>query len=276
MKSADLHTHTLFSDGTQGPQGLVAAAKEAGLDCIALCDHDTVEGVGPAIAAGNEQGLEVLPGIELSTEYCGREVHLLGYLIDCQNQALREKLDFLKNNRIRRIYEIVDKLKDMGVRLNPDAVFSLAPVGTVGRLHIARAMLKEKLVASLDEAFGRFIGDRCPAYVCGFRLGPEEAIGLIKQAGGISVMAHPYSVDRDELIPQLVAAGLEGLEAYYPEHTQAMVNFYLDMAKRYHLLATGGSDYHGDAKPAVKIGAVRVPYELVERLKSVQRKTPNA
>ncbi len=267
MKFADLHTHTLFSDGTQSSEGLVAEAKKEALDCIAVCDHDTVAALSQAIALGKEQGLEVLPGIELSAAEQGTEVHILGYMIDHQNKALKEKLDFLRTNRVQRIYEIVEKLNALGINLNPGSVFAVAQDGTPGRLHIARAMLKEKQVSTLDEAFRRFIGDRGPAYVCGFRLEPTEAIKLIKDAGGVSVLAHPYSIHRDELIPQLAAAGLGGLEVYYPEHSQAMINFYLDMAKKYNLVVSGGSDYHGYAKPDVKIGAVRIPYELVEKIK---------
>ncbi|MCX5697619.1 MAG: PHP domain-containing protein [Candidatus Omnitrophica bacterium] len=267
MKFADLHTHTLFSDGTQSPEGLVTEAKKQGLDCIAVCDHDTVGALSQAIALGKEQDLEVLPGIELSAEEQGTEVHILGYMIDYQNKALKEKIDFLKTNRVQRIYEIVEKLKGMGINLDPESVFAIAKGGTPGRLHIARAMLKEKLVSTLNEAFGRYIGDRSPAYVCGFRLEPAEAIKLIKEAGGVSVLAHPYSIHRDELIPQMAAAGLGGLEVYYPEHSQGMINFYLGMAQEYNLAVTGGSDYHGYAKPDIKIGAVRVPYELVEKLK---------
>ncbi|MCX5715245.1 MAG: PHP domain-containing protein [Candidatus Omnitrophica bacterium] len=267
MKFADLHTHTVFSDGTKSPEGLVAEAKKQRLDCIAVCDHDTVGAVSQALSFGSKQGVEVLPGIELSTEFEGIEVHLLGYMIDPQNPALKEKLDFLKNNRVHRIYEIVGRLESLGVKLKPESVFDIANGGTPGRLHIARAMLKEKLVNTINEAFVRFIGDRSPAYVCGFRLEPQEAIRLIKQAGGVSVLAHPYSIKRDELIPVLAAAGLSGLEVYYPEHTQSMINFYLNLAQKYNLLVTGGSDYHGAAKPDVKMGVVRIPYELVEKIK---------
>ena len=270
MKFADLHVHTTYSDGTSLPEELLQQAKKENLAAIAVCDHDTVGGIAECLKAGEKAGLEVLPGIELTSEYDGSEIHLLGYLIDYRNPALNDKLRFLQEHRVKRVYKIVEKLKQMGLTLNPESVFAFAKNGTVGRLHIARAMLKDKLVSTLQEAFGKFIGDSCQAYVCGFRISPEEAIKLLKDAGGVAVLAHPYSIHRDEIIPLLVEAGLQGLEAYYPEHTQGTTNFYLDMARRHNLLVTGGSDYHGLAKPGVKIGAVRVPYVLVEKIKEAR------
>lgn len=267
MKFADLHLHTNFSDGTYTPEELISGALREGLSAISVTDHDTVAGIVPSIKAGDLQGIEVIPGIELTAEYEGMEIHLLGYALDYHNSALLAKLDTLKENRVQRIYKIVGKLNELGVKLTPESVFAIGGSGTVGRLHIARAMIKAKLVGSVGEAFKRYIGDRCPAYVCGFRLAPAEAIKLIKDSGGIPVLAHPYTVSRDELISLFVDWGLRGLEAYYPEHSQSMTNFYLDLAKKYNLLVTGGSDCHGTAKPDVKIGAIKIPYELVEKLK---------
>jgi predicted metal-dependent phosphoesterase TrpH len=237
-----------------------------------VVDHDTVCGVERAFSAANNFSLEVLPGLELTAEYTGLEIHILGYLVDHKNKPLKEKLDILKANRIKRIYRIVDKLKDMGVVLPAQSVFALAEKGTVGRLHVARAMHKEGLVASIYEAFQKYIGDKCPAYVLGFRLSPLEAIELIGNAGGIPVLAHPYTLRNDALIAQLVDFGIRGLEVYYPEHTQAMVNFYLGLAKKYNLLATGGSDYHGQAKPEVELGSVKIDYELVRKLKEAGKR----
>lgn len=273
MKFADLHLHTLFSDGTDTPEGLIEAAEKAGLSCIAVADHDTVLGIAPALESAKSKEIEVLPAIELTTEYDGLEIHILGYLFDYKNKGLIKKLALLKKNRIERIYKILDKLKNIGLRLKAEAVFELAPLGTVGRLHIARAMVKAGLVASVAEAFARFIGDKCPANVLGFRLSPQEAIKLIKDTGGIAVLAHPYTINREDLIPRIIRYGIMGLEAYYPEHSPQMVNAYLDLAKEYNLLVTGGSDCHGSAKPQVKIGSVKIPYELVEKLKAAKEKT---
>ncbi|MDD5166546.1 MAG: PHP domain-containing protein, partial [Candidatus Omnitrophica bacterium] len=170
IKSADLHLHTLFSDGTYTPQELIEKAKKAGLSCIAVVDHDTVSGIEPALEAAKSENIEVVPGIELTAEYEGSEIHILGYFIDYKNKEFIKKLEALRENRIGRIHKILAKLKDAGVSLNPQAVFDIAQQGTVGRLHIARAMVKEGIVISIFEAFRKYIGDKCPAYVSGFRL----------------------------------------------------------------------------------------------------------
>ncbi|OGX43789.1 MAG: hypothetical protein A3G38_04305 [Omnitrophica WOR_2 bacterium RIFCSPLOWO2_12_FULL_51_8] len=270
MKFADLHLHTIFSDGTYTPEQLVSESIKAGLSAIAVADHDTVGGITPATEAAKGRGIEVLPAIELSAEYAGREVHILGYLIDQSNGVLLEKLSFLKQNRVQRIYKIIAKLENMGISLKPEAVFELARSGTVGRLHVARALVKEGLAADFSEVFQKYIGDRCPAYELGFKFTPRQAIDLIKQARGIPVLAHPYTVNDDGMLEEIVGCGIMGLEIYYPEHSQSLQNFYLDFAKRHNLLATGGSDCHGEAKSEIKIGSIKVPYPLIEKLKAAR------
>ena len=273
MNFADLHLHTIFSDGTLTCEELVCQAAKAGLSAISIVDHDTVAGFSQAREAGNKLNVEVISGVELTAENDGVEIHLLGYLFDSNYQPLLEKLEFLRKNRVERIYRICDKLKkDMDVELDPEAVFGLARKGTVGRLHVARAMVKSGIIKSTYDAFYKYIGDSCPGYVSGFKLTPREAIKLIKDAGGVPVLAHPYTLRRDELISEFVKAGLMGLEVYYREHTQGMVNFYLDLVKKYKLVATGGSDFHGDAKPDVRLGSIKIPYELVENLKAAKEK----
>jgi 3',5'-nucleoside bisphosphate phosphatase len=273
MKSADLHLHTIFSDGTLNCDELVLRAAKAGLSAIAIVDHDTVAGIDEARKAGLANGVEVISGVELTADQEGVEIHLLGYLFDHHYQPLLEKLEFLKKNRIERIYKISDKLKkEMDVVLDPESVFGLSLKGTVGRLHVARAMVKAGIVNSTYEAFHKYIGDRCPGYISGFKLTPAEAIKLIKDAGGVPVLAHPYTLRRDELIPEFVKMGLMGLEVYYSEHTQGMINFYLDLVRKHGLIATGGSDFHGDTKPDVALGSITIPYELVEALKAAKEK----
>ncbi len=273
MKFADLHLHTLFSDGTLNCEELVDLAAKAGLSAVAIVDHDTVAGIEFAQKAGLENNLEVLSGVELTAEQDGVEIHLLGYLFDHHYPPLLEKLELLRKNRVERIYKISEKLKkEMDVSLDPESVFNLSLKGTVGRLHIARAMVNAGIVKSTYEAFYKYIGDRCPGYVSGFKLTPAEAIKLIKDAGGVPVLAHPYTLRRDELIPEFVKMGLAGLEVYYSEHTQGMINFYRDLAKKYKLVSTGGSDFHGDTKPDVKLGSIRIPYELVEELKAAKER----
>lgn len=270
MKSADLHLHTIFSDGTYTPPELISKSSKAGLSAISVVDHDTVEGINPVSEEAKKVNIEVLPGIELSAELDGVEIHILGYLIDYTNENLIERLKNLKKNRIARIYKIVDKLKEAGITINPQSIFDIAGSGTVGRLHVARALVKEKKVSSIFEAFKKYIGDKCPAYVLGFKFLPQEAIKLIKDAGGIPVLAHPYCINNEKLIYKFIEDGIMGLEVYYPEHSQSMINFYLDLAKKNNLLVTGGSDCHGNAKPEVRIGSIKIPYELVEKLKEAK------
>lgn len=272
MKFADLHLHTKFSDGTYTPFELISESRKAGLSAIAVVDHDTVEGISVTREAAEKEGVEVLAGIELSAECRGMEVHILGYLIDYENETLAEKLDDLKKRRVDRIYEMVSKLKEIGVMLEAGKVFDMAGKGTVGRLHLARALVKEGKVGSIFEAFQKYIGDKSPAYVLGFKFSPRDAIKLIRDTGGLPVLAHPYSIKNDELIYEFIDYGLMGLEVYYPEHSQSMVNFYLELAKKHNLLVTGGSDCHGKAKTDVKIGSIKIPYELVERLKEAKER----
>ncbi len=271
MKNVDLHLHTCFSDGTYTPEELVGEVLKNDLAAIAVVDHDTVDGIAPTLEAAKSQDLEIIPGIELTAQYEGNEIHILGYLLEYNNKALRKKLSALKVNRLERMHKILGKLRELDVWLDAEDVFALSQQGTVGRLHIARAMVNKGIVGSTQEAFQRYIGDKSPAYVLGFRYSPEEAIALIRDFGGIAVLAHPYTVTRDELIPQFVTWGLQGLEAYYPEHNQSQINFYLRLAQQYHLLVTGGSDCHGSAKPEARLGSFKIPYILVEKLKEVQR-----
>ena len=271
MKYADLHVHTSESDGTFTPKQLVREALERGLSAIAIVDHDTVGGISEAEAAARGEDLEIIPGIELTAQHDNQEIHILGYFLDCQNKALLEKLKLVQTNRIERVHKIVNNLEEEGVKLNAQVVFDISGKGTVGRMHIARALLKEGWVTTTAEAFRKYIGDKSPAYVLGFNLSPDEAIKLIKGAGGVAVLAHPYMLRNDELITELVGYGLQGIEVYYPEHSQSMVNFYLDLAKKLNLLVTGGSDFHGSVKPDIKLGAIKVPIELVERLRQNKR-----
>lgn len=270
QRFADLHLHTYYSDGTYSPSELVKLSKKKGLSCIAIADHDTVDAIEESIEAGVAEGIEVIPAIELTADTQGTEVHFLGYFVDYQDDQFKEKLKSIREFRVERIRRIVEKLNKEGIALRAESVFELSGAGTIGRLHIARAMVREKLVSSTGEAFQRYIGDNCPAYVSGFKFSPKEAVEIIKSVGGIPVLAHPYILKNDELLDEFVRYGLKGLEVYYPEHTQSMINFYLDFAKKNGLLITGGSDCHGKAKPEAKIGMIKLPYEFVEKLKEAR------
>jgi len=271
VKYADLHVHTACSDGTYTPAQLVKEAVARRISALAIVDHDTTEALTEALAEAEGTDLEIIPGIELTAQHEYQEIHLLGYFLDYRNKELLEKLKLVQLNRIQRVYKIVENLEGLGLKLNPEAVFSISGKATVGRMHIARALVKEGLVGSTAEAFRRYIGDKSPAYVLGFRLSVPEAIKLIQSAGGVAVLAHPYMLYNDALIAEFAGYGLEGIEVYYPEHSQAMVNFYLDLAKKLNLLITGGTDFHGSAKPQIKLGMIKIPLELVEKLRLAKK-----
>lgn len=272
MKFADLHLHTIFSDGTYSPSELIKRVANIDINTIAVTDHDTVEAITPVIEIARGKNIEVIPAIELTSEYNGLEVHILGYFIDYNNRDLIKKLDLLKENRRERMHKMIDKLKKMNIAINADDVFRLSEGMVVGRLHLARVLVKAGYANSIYDAFQKYIGEQSPAYVCGFRLNPHEAIKLIRDNCGIPVLAHPYSLKRDDLIPVFVEYGMRGLEVYYPEHTKLMTDYYKNLADKYGLLITGGSDCHGNAKPEVQLGSIKLSLTLVEKLKEEKAK----
>ena len=268
MKFADLHLHTRFSDGTFTPEELVWHAQKHGLACIALTDHDTVEGCDRAAAAGAKAGVEFIPGTELTAELGDTEVHIIGYFLDTQNQLLLEKIAKFQAVRQNRIHEMVAALNLIGIPLRAESVFALANCKSPGRPHVARAMVKEKLIGNLDEAFERYLKKGRPAWVPKTKMSALEAVELIHQADGLAVMAQPGLNHNDGIIPELVEAGLDGIECFHTKHSTTMVERYLEFAEKHHLLVTGGSDCHGFSKKAPLIGTVRLPYEHVERLRA--------
>jgi hypothetical protein len=270
MKFADLHLHTNFSDGTFTPEELVLYAQKNGLACIALTDHDTVEGCERAAEACAKVEMEFIPGAELTAEHEDTEVHILGYFLDTKNPLLLEKISKFQSVRQNRINEMCEALNKLGVPLKAEAVFALANCKSPGRPHVARALVKEKLVATLDEAFERFLKKGRPAWVPKTKMSALEAVELIHQAGGLAVMAHPGLNRTDEIIPGLVQAGLDGIECFHTKHSTVMAERYLEIAERYHLLVTGGSDCHGFSKNKPLIGTVKLPYEHVEKLKQTR------
>jgi predicted metal-dependent phosphoesterase TrpH len=265
---ADLHLHTHFSDGTWLPEGLVSEAKKRQLVAIALTDHDTVEGCVPAAAACEAVGIEFISGTELTAEQDGHEIHILGYLIDTTHPGLLSEIAKFQGVRQNRIREMVSRLNRLGVPLKVESVFSLANCRSPGRPHVARALVDAKLCGNLDEAFERFLKKNRPAWVPKFKMSAAEAIALIHRAGGLAVMAHPGLNRTDEVIPGMVETGLDGIECFHTKHSTSMVEHYLEIADRFQLLVTGGSDCHGLSKGAPLIGTVKVPYQLVEKLKA--------
>lgn len=267
-KLADLHIHTTYSDSTLTPQEVIVQATTHQLSCIAITDHDTVAGIAPTIEAAKNTSIEVLAGIELSSLAGKRDVHMLGYLFDPENIQLRKVLDDLQENRRERMRHMVQKLIDLGVKdISYEEVAALAPGGSVGRVHLAQTLLRKGKVGSYKAAFDRYLAEGKKAYVKKDSPSPIEAIKLIKDAGGIAVLAHPMVTNVDELIPSMVKAGLDGLEVHYPNSSENIVHFYSQLAKKYNLLMTGGSDGHGDAKKNTWIGRMKLDYSIVEAMK---------
>ncbi|MCC6444807.1 MAG: PHP domain-containing protein [Armatimonadetes bacterium] len=267
-KRVDLHLHTTASDGSWTPTELVRAAKEAGLTAIAVTDHDTTAGVPEAMEAGESFGVEIVAGIEMTTLVGSREMHLLAYCVDIRSPALQEALRKIRDDRMIRNSLIVEKLQSLGVSVTLDEVITLAGGGTVGRPHIAQAIVRAGRAYDINSAFGKFLIPGTPAYVERVRLEPEEAIRAVRASGGVPVMAHPGKFGKDEMISRFAEMGLMGLEVYHTDHSDLASSRYLSLASKLGLIITGGSDSHGPlgGKP-IPVGSVSMPYMTVEMLK---------
>ena len=271
---ADLHLHSRFSDGTYAPEELVLLGKRHGLAALALTDHDTMEGCAAMAAASKSAGMEFISGIELTAEHNEYELHVLGYAIDPENAKLLTAITKFQGVRQNRIREMVTRLNQNRIPLRAEEVFELANCRAPGRPHVARALVKGGHCGSFDEAFERFLKKNRPAWVPKFKMSVARAIELIHQAGGVAALAHPGLNRTDDVIPELVEAGLDGLECFHTKHSASATQRYLKMAKDYRLLVTGGSDCHGLSKGKPLIGTVKLPYEYVEKLKAtVGRRT---
>jgi len=270
MKFADLHLHTLFSDGTFTPEELVLNAQNAGLACIALTDHDTVEGCERASVAATAVKMEFIPGTELTAEYEDTEVHILGYFLDTQNPVLLAEIAKFQAVRQNRIREMCAALNKLGIPLEAETVFALANCRSPGRPHVARALVKAGLVPNLDTAFDRFLKKNRPAWVPKAKMSALEAVELIHQSRGLAVIAHPGLNRNDDIIPGLVDAGMDGIECFHTKHSTQMAERYLEIAEKYDLLVTGGSDCHGFSKNKPLIGTIKLPYDAVEKMKQTR------
>lgn len=250
---------------------MVAEAKRLGLQAVGITDHDTITGIAPALAAGKNFEIEVVPGLELSTEWEEKEYHLLGYYFNEEHPLLQEKLATLQAARLRRAEKIVEKLNGLGYPVAWERVLELAGEGAVGRPHIALALMEKGYIKTVTEGFEKLFGRGGPAYVPRFRITPVEAVNLIKEIEGVPVLAHAGIPPADEILAGLVAVGLKGLEVYYPEHTKAQVSHYFSLAQKYNLLVTGGSDFHGfGPQGRASLGACRVPYRTVVQIKQLK------
>ena len=270
-KFADLHIHTYYSDGTFSPQEVVTDALKMHLDCVSITDHDIVDGIAETQTFAKSLGLEVVPGIEMSSEMEGADIHVLGYFFDTQDTTLTNVLSQMQNGRVQRMVMMIEKLKGQGINnITLEEVIGVTKTKAVGRPHLAAVLKDKKWVSTIKEAFDQYIGEGGPAYVGKFKQTPYEAIQLIRKAGGVAVMAHPMVTAKDELIPRMVEAGLQGLEVYYPNYSSSIIQYYEGLAQKYGLVTTGGSDAHGTRKPNSYIGKVKLPYEHVLALKALQ------
>lgn len=272
MSKIDLHIHTVYSDGTYTPREAVYKAKKLGLIAISITDHDSVDGLDEALKAGKEYGVEIVPGIEISTNVGEDEIHILGYYLDWGSEELLSQLKVFQQVRVQRNEKLFKRLNDLGMRINHRETVKLAPRGVVNRLHIANLMVMKGYVSSIGEAFEGWLNPGKPAYVKKVEVPPSKAIKLLLEAKGVPVLAHPYLSKRDDLIPELIKAGLKGLEVYHSSHNAATTQHYLKLAKFYNLVITGGSDCHGRAKDKVLMGTVNVPEQVLDNLKEAHRK----
>lgn len=273
--SIDLHIHSTFSDGTMSPTELVELAKFKKLKVISITDHDTMAGVEEAIVAGVNAGIEVIPGLEISVEHAGIYMHILGYYLDVKNPQLLKSLDVLQQGRAARNEEILVKLAELGINISSEEVKKISRIGQTGRPHIAQAMLRQKKVKNMNEAFKKYLRKGECAYVARFVYTAKEAIEIISGAGGLAVLAHPVQIDSSLqslplLLEELTAFGLTGIETYYPTHSTKVKKQLRKFATKYNLVLTGGSDYHGDIRANTSLAGgkrLNVPYEIIGNMK---------
>lgn len=277
MSRIDLHLHTTHSDGSFSTRDVMAFAKQAGLTALAITDHDIVEGIAEATAIGAELGIEVVPGVEISSRLGESELHILGYFLNWTDPLLAQRLSTLRDSRHTRNPKIVQRLNELGIPMTYEEVRALAGTESVGRPHIARLLMEKKFVTSAKEAFDRYLANGRPAFVDRELPEPAEAVRWIREAGGVPVLAHPTWVRTSAdglrtLVRELKTAGLGGIEVHYSTHTPSQTTEYLELAKQCDLLVTGGSDFHGVTKPDIEVGIGRGQLKVSEKLLDPLRK----
>ena len=274
----DLHVHSTESDGTFTPEEVIVEAKRVGLSALALTDHDTASGIKKAIPIAKQEGIELIPGIELSTSYRDKEIHIVGLYIDTENEALLQKTAAFRSCRDNRNEEMVAALQKEGFQITMEALYAENPDCVVTRANIARFLYNHGMIKSVQEAFDKYIGDGCKCYINRFKVSPTDATALIKEAGGVAILAHPllYRINTNQLqvlIDELKEAGLDGIEAIYSTHTQGEEQLVKRIARENNLLISGGSDFHGANKPMIHLGTGRghmhIPYSVLSEIKNL-------
>jgi len=265
---ADLHTHTNFSDGYYSPGQLILKAKQNGIDVISITDHDNLNGIPEAVEAAKEFGIEVIPGVEISSDISDREVHLLAYFVEQDNPELERYLSFFREERVKRAERIVKNLNTLGLSLNIYDVLEIAKNCAVGRPHIAQAMLEKNLVSTYFEAFNKYIGNGCPAYEKKVHISPQSAFKIISDAGGLSFIAHPGYMP-EAILKDLIEGGVDGIEVLHPSHSPQQIKFYKGIVNEYFLLESGGSDFHGGKRDDDKnLGGYSVSFATLDEMRS--------
>ena len=273
----DLHCHSTFSDGSLTPEQLIAEAAKIGLVALALTDHDTTAGLPRFLAAAADTAVRAVPGVELSVDCSSGVMHMLGYWMDLENPELLRQMAWIRDGREMRNQAMLEKLNALGFAMTWAEVQGFAGEDVVGRPHFAQVMLQKGYAKDKNEAFDKWLGDGKPGYADRPRLTAEVAVALIRQAGGVAVLAHPYSlhVGKDamaSLLIELAAAGLAGVECYYSEHSADLTKEYLAMARQANLVPTGGSDFHGEVSPGIHLGVgfggLCVPDEVLGQLEA--------
>ena len=274
MDTIDLHTHSTFSDGTFTPLQLVKYAEEKGLKAFALTDHDTTEGVKEAKSI--ETNVEVISGVEISTRYDKKEIHIVGLYVNENDADLNKQLKYYREKRVTRNFEILEKLNSLGVDITIDDVKESCTGDVISRAHIAKALVSKGFVGSYTEAFDRYLGDNKCAYVPRETLNYEESMELITKAGGVPVLAHPIlykmsDTNLENMMVKLRQKGLKAVEVYYSTHSNSDTQHIMAMANRVGLIYSGGSDFHGATKPKIDMGTgmgkLAVPYEILEKIR---------
>lgn len=278
IRRVDLHTHSTASDGTFSPAAVVQMAADRGVTAIALTDHDCVDGVQEAVAAGHRLGVEVVPGIEMSAEYEPGTMHIVGLFVDPGAPSLKAKMERMQVARADRNPRIAEKLRDIGLDITYEEIVAASGGGQVGRPHFAKVLIEKGYVRNMQDAFDRYLKKGAPAYCSRFRFSPEESIELIHEAGGVAVLAHPFTLGLDKTeqlrreITSLSEKGLDAVEVAYSAHSVADEARLRILVEELGLLESGGSDFHGTHKPGIEIGVGRgqlcIPPEVLESLRS--------
>ncbi len=263
----DLHIHSNFSDGELSPEEIVNKAKVKGLQVISITDHDSIDGVQVTVQIGISKGLEIVPGVEISCEYKNEEIHILGYFFDVKNVKLNKVLKELQASREIRMKKMIKKANNFGFNLNYNDVIDFCEHSVPGRVHLGKALVKKGYVKNISKAFSKYLYHDGPLYEKRYKISPRDIISIIKQANGLTALAHPGLLKKSKTIYNIIDMGIQGLEVNYPLHSQEETNCLLSIAKEHSLLVTGGSDFHGLSTKNISLGDAGITMKEYEELK---------